>query len=181
MIEIEKQVEKRIQYPVHFYQMTLQIEDKDLKYLISKIDENLKYTNKWSYATNVKGDMTHWTFFNNDPVFEKYFLKGFGALDEQNCAVSVIMKESWGIRIKKGDFTKYHDHIPSYVSGILYLSKSDQFLNIPQINVKTKPDVGKFMVWTGLLRHGTDEKNNSDVKYAIPFNCLEPKAWDHGN
>ena len=39
----------------------------------------------------------------------------------------------------------------------------------------------KFMVWTGLLRHGTDEKNNSDVKYAIPFNCLEPKAWDHGN
>ena len=39
MIEIEKQVEKRIQYPVHFYQMTLQIEDKDLKYLISKIDE----------------------------------------------------------------------------------------------------------------------------------------------
>lgn len=53
--------------------MTLQIEDKDLKYLISKIDENLKYTNKWSYATNVKGDMTHWTFFNNDPVFEKYF------------------------------------------------------------------------------------------------------------
>ena len=26
-----------------------------------------------------------------------------------------------------------------------------------------------------------DEKNNSDVKYAIPFNCLEPKAWDHGN
>ena len=51
MIEIEKQVEKRIQYPVHFYQMTLQIEDKDLKYLISKIDENLKYTNKWSYDT----------------------------------------------------------------------------------------------------------------------------------
>ncbi len=178
MIEIEKQIERTIPRDVFYYQLTLDIDKKDLQYLKSKIDKGIKEKGNMSGVTNVKGNMTPWLFFSRDEVFQKYLKIAFDTFNNQGIRLHVGLKEAWGVRVDKKQWTAFHDHDPNWLAGILYLSDTDLPIIFKDINVQTKPKVGKFIVWSGYIHHGNEEKNPYDSKYAIAFNCSEIKTWE---
>ena len=69
-----------------------------------------------------------------------------------------------------GEYTKKHDHLPSYVSGSMYLNSHSQKLYFPEINQEITPKPGRFAIFSSFLQHQTKRNIKHKSKYAISFN-----------
>jgi len=148
--------------------------DIDADYFIQQIEKGIVNSTN-NYLTNVKGFMTSWDYFLNDGKFREVFINLINNLEYNSCLNTSLknewsLKHCWGIKEVKGNFTTKHDHLPSTLSGIIYLNKSKQELIFDEINLKVTPEKGKFAVFSSILQHYT-ERNLDDIpKYAISFN-----------
>ena len=104
--------------------------------------------------------------------FQKKLFEGMDKI-HKNLTLSkhFFLSDAWGIKINKGNQTKYHDHLEgSRYSGILYLNDSEQNLNFPELKIYIKPQEGHFVLFSSILIHGTEVNISDSPKYAIAFN-----------
>jgi len=156
--------------PVDYVIIQGMLPDIDFKYFKEEIDKGVVQDNNKNYKTNVKGLMTNWTYFNNNnkflnllsPIIE--FIKSFKKISR--CG----LHSSWGIKENFNDFTAEHDHIPGYLSGIIYFENHEQALHFPEINISIKPEKNKFLIFSSFLKHKTKKNVLKKCKYAISFN-----------
>ena len=167
-MKIEKEIISKIEREYFFIEGTL---DLDGKYFINKIEEGIK-DSSLSHKTNVLGFMTSWDFFNNDEKFNFVLNQIADYLEDRPITKYTIrLKDTWGIKESHGHFTKRHDHVPSYMSGIIYLNDHTQKLYFPDINQHIIPQCGKFIVFSSFLKHYTKRNLTNESKYALSFNC----------
>ena len=163
-----KIIKSKIQQPYIFY--TGKIKNIDSKYFIKKINEGCNSNDNLSYKTNLKGEMTSFTYFNNDMEFLKILFPIFDFMDEDTDIRRYSLEDSWGIKSNISSYTTMHDHFGSYISGAIYLNSHDQLLEFPEINEKVKPEIGSFVVFTSFLKHGCKRNITNKTKYGISFN-----------
>lgn len=169
-MSIKKIIEKKV--PIYVWLYECNLNNIDTNYFINKIDNSLD--NECSYSTNVKGGMTDWKLFNEDPKFHEIILESQKILKVYK---KIKILDSWGIKIENGGVTEVHNHEPAWGSGIFYLTDSDTPLFFPDLEIDIEIKKGTFLIWSGILNHGTARVKDK-TKYAIAFNLEPVKAWD---
>jgi uncharacterized protein (TIGR02466 family) len=109
-----------------------------------------------------------------------------------NCTDSLkcTIKSSWMAYTEPGKHTPTHSHGPSDISGVYYFNTNSNdgnifFLNsmepmikswgtLPYKNwsmsrVEHTPEVGKFFLFPGWLRHGTPANTSNDIRVSVSF------------
>tara|TARA_R100001369_G_scaffold42971_1_gene69207 strand:- start:2780 stop:3325 length:546 start_codon:yes stop_codon:yes gene_type:complete len=114
-----------------------------LKYFEDKVRKNIGPND---YKTNVKGQMTSWILFNKDPEFELFIKEVFYPLIFKHKGIltgekedQILIKDSWGNILKKGESVQRHHHRDSYYSTVIY------FDNIAPLQT----DIGPIETWRG--------------------------------
>jgi len=168
---IETHLERKILRDYFFIVGT--IKDINDKYFIKKINKEILKDNAKSYTTNIKGKMTHWSSFPNDPEFRKLFLQFRDYVDSHGIFSDRYykLKDAWGYVLGKKEYTKFHHHLPNVWSGAIYLNDHNQTLDFPQINISVKPEKGKFILFNSFLNHGCEVNKVNKLKYGLSFNC----------
>tara|TARA_Y100001938_G_scaffold150147_1_gene239826 strand:- start:356 stop:940 length:585 start_codon:yes stop_codon:yes gene_type:complete len=123
--------------------------------------------------TNVKGGMTDWNYFVDDPDFIKFisFLINKYQITHPGIFKYFLTRktitQAWGNEIKKGDSLNYHTH-PCY-HGILYLTKGCDLI-LPELNIKISPKPGDYYVFPPEILHGFEKYKDDDTRYSLIFN-----------
>jgi hypothetical protein len=136
-----------------------------------EIKNNL--SEKMTNYTNVKGGMTEWTHFLNNPLFNDFinFLinKHQSSKSEmfEHFYEKFVITEAWGNEIKKGDRLNFHRHL--HYHGILYLTEGCDLI-LPDLNLKIKPKPGEYYVFPPEIYHGFDKSIEEDNRYSLVFN-----------
>tara|TARA_R100000664_G_C2750120_1_gene137437 strand:- start:406 stop:990 length:585 start_codon:yes stop_codon:yes gene_type:complete len=123
--------------------------------------------------TNVKGGMTDWNYFVDDPDFIKFisFLINKYQITHPDIFKYFLTRktitQAWGNEIKKGDSLNYHTH-PCY-HGILYLTKGCDLI-LPELNIKISPKPGDYYVFPPEILHGFEKYKDDDTRYSLIFN-----------
>jgi|10_taG_2_1085330.scaffolds.fasta_scaffold210858_2 hypothetical protein len=163
-------IEKKILSQIYknYYFLTGKI-GLNTEYFISKIEEGLKKSNL-HFQTNVKGFMTSWDYFNRDQEFLKLLYQIFDELETYKNIPGFDLDKAWGIREDLGHYTKPHAHDDCILSGVIYLNDHPQVLTLPEIKEKIKPEIGRFVIFSGFLTHSTTRNLMDISKYALVFN-----------
>lgn len=150
----------------------------DADYFIKKIDEGTVNSMN-NYKTNVKGFMTSWDYFVKDNKFVKIFLDIINNLEYHSCINPCLPEweilECWGLKETTGGYTVKHEHIPCLLSGVIYLNDAEQELIFDDINIKLRPEAGRFAIFSSNLKHYTERNLEDKFKYALAFNLIEVK------
>ena len=171
---IEKFFNKKVEKEYFFVKGKI---DLDTNYLINKIKSCWGTEQQFEPVTNVKGLMTDWKFFNKEEKFLNPLRKIVYYIDGEIDFKPFNLRESWGIELRKNNFTTYHDHSGSSWSGVIYLNSSNQNLIFPEIKQEVKPEPGVFVIFSGFLNHGCAPNDENSSKFAIAFNMGEVKNW----
>lgn len=125
-----------------------------LKYFEKKIKDNVGPND---YKTNVKGQMTSWTLFIKDPEFEIFIREVFYPMIFKHIGIlvgknenEILIKDSWGNILRKGESVERHHHRDSYYSTIIY------FDDIAPLQTDIGPIEtrrGKVITLDGFLHH----------------------------
>ena len=140
-------------------------------YFIDKIEEGCKADDNNSFKSNIIGGMTNYKFFINDIEFLKLIWQIFDIVDKDVKKEIYSLSNAWGLRNGLSHFTKHHNHIGCFFSGVIYLNKHPQILEFPEINKTVEPDVGSFAVFSSFLNHYCKRNLDNQVKYGMSFNC----------
>tara|TARA_R100000908_G_C3752530_1_gene147002 strand:- start:2407 stop:2931 length:525 start_codon:yes stop_codon:yes gene_type:complete len=146
--------------------------DVDQKYFVQKIEEGIKAGSNLNNQTAIQGFMTHWDYFNNDPQLQKLLLPMMDKLDKIKNVPKYKFFNSWGYAESFGHRTTIHCHGDSLFAGSLYLNDHDQELIFPKINEKVKPERGRFVLFSGFLKHYTNRNITGKTKYGLSFNFV---------
>jgi len=144
------------------------INDKSLMNLFKKeIDKGVK-NNHNNYKTNVYGEMTSFKFFNNRDSF-KLLIKKLKPFINKLTNQTIEVTDSWGNILNKGDFVHEHDHIPNYISGIVYLTEGEGTY-FSEHDLYVKAEVGKFVLFDSVLKHKVNKSDINKKRYSLAFN-----------
>lgn len=163
---LEKEIRSKILQDYLFISGKIKINST---YFINKIDSFVENSN-YNFNTNVKGFMTSWDFFVGDDNFLEVLIPIMDKLDEYGL-LKFEIKEAWGLREGFAQFTREHNHLPSYLSGVLYLNDHPQKLEFTDINESIVPEEGRFVIFSSFLNHKAKRNTIERCKYAIAFNC----------
>lgn len=160
---------------VKYFFIKGKLENLNSNYFIQRIEKGLREKNNLSYQTNVKGSMTSYNFFNNDPEFRVLMNQFCDYIDNNKVNDrDYVLRDSWGLRESCGDYTCMHNHRRCSWSGIIYLSNVDQPLYFPDINEKLDVEIGSFAIFSSWLNHGTKNRTyKNQHKLGIAFNYEE--------
>ena len=161
--EINSQIEQDYIFITGFF-------DIDQKYFIQKIEEGIKDPSNLNDKTAIQGYMTDWNYFDSDLELKKILLPIMDKLDSINSVPGYKFRSSWGYAESFGHRTMMHCHGDSLISGAIYLNDHDQELIFPKINQKIKPEKGRFVVFSGFLKHYTERNKTHKTKYGLSFN-----------
>jgi|TARA_R100001163_G_C5034934_1_gene174349 hypothetical protein len=159
---IERDIQSKIETDYIFLVGKVKI---DSPYFMDTIEKN-----SGNSLTNVVGRMTLFSFFNNDINFIKTIFPILDKIDSYKNIPNYKLKDSWGLMEGLGDRTILHDHIPNFLSGVIYLNDHDQELYFPDIKQSIKPEEGRFVIFSSFLKHEAKRNNSDKIKYAISFN-----------
>ena len=144
-----------------------------LKYFEDKIRKNL---GPMDYKTNVKGQMTAWTLFNKDPEFEMFITKVFYPTIFKHVNVlrghaenEIVIKDSWGNLLKKGEQVERHHHRDAYYSPVIY------FDDISPLQTDIGPiqtHRGKVVTLDGFLHHWVNPVPRERVNLVFNWSSL---------
>jgi len=171
-MKITKHKESKINQKYFFVKGHL---DLNNEYFIKKIEEGVKLPDNKNFQTNVQGEMTDWKYFNNDPEFVKIACEVIEYCESHNLLDKLVkLQDSWGYKEVFSNYTKRHNHTPSVLSGVIYLSKVNQPLIFDQINETIDPEPGDFAIFSSFLYHKTKTRIlDNTIKYGISFNFHE--------
>jgi hypothetical protein len=126
--------------------------------------------------TNVKGGMTKWNHFVDDPIFNNFmvYLINKHQLTHSNIFQyfneKYNIENAWGNEIKKNDYLKYHSH--PCLHGILYLTKGSDLI-LPELNLKITPEPGNYYIFPPEILHGFEKSTYEDNRYCVVFNIQQ--------
>ena len=158
---------KFIQRQVYVFEGKVNI---DVQYFIQKIEEGIEKENNLSYKTNVMSKMTSFDYFLKDDKFLKFAEEISPAFEYHNNNVRVKLEDAWGNKLLPGDCVKPHNHGNVEISGVLYLEDKGEKLYFSQLDVKIKPEKGKFVLFDSTLLHGVPTNSSKKPRYSIAFN-----------
>jgi hypothetical protein len=164
---IEKHIEKQVLQDYMFIEGTIDI---DTNYFLNKIKEGFQKEDNNNYHSNIKDRMTSWTYFNEDEKFLNILNKFIFYIDSNIKFPPYCLRESWGYNISTKNQTLEHDHKPMIWSGVIYLNKHNQTLDFREISKKVKPEKGKFVLFSGFLKHQALTHYDKNTKWGISFN-----------
>jgi len=164
---VDKEIISQVYRPYFLVTATFDI---DAKYFKKRIEEGVQDSNL-NYKTNIKGQHTDWTFFNEDKNFGILVGQLLDYLEGLNIELMPChLEQAWGLIEKFGDFTGKHNHGPSYFSGVLYLNDHPQKLYFPEVKAEVTPKKGRVVLFSSFLNHYTKRNLEDTAKYAISFN-----------
>ena len=166
---IQDKILSTIEQPFFFYKG--KFNKINTKYFIDKIEEGCKADDNNSFKSNIIGGMTNYKFFIIDIEFLKLIWQIFDIVDKDVKKEIYSLSNAWGLRNGLSHFTKHHNHIGCFFSGVIYLNKHPQILEFPEINKTVEPDVGSFAVFSSFLNHYCKRNLDNQVKYGMSFNC----------
>ena len=169
MYKINKHLQLKIKKDIFFIEFKTKIKSK---YFIDKIEEGIQHSSNLNYQTNVVGGMTAWNYFSKDTELLLLLKMCTNYVDTKIDLVKNKLNEAWGIRTGFNEYTKRHSHDGSVISGILYLSDSNQKTYFPEIEEEIKPTSGKVVLFSSILDHYTKPSLEAKPKYALPFNYI---------
>ena len=143
--------------------------------LIINIKNNLS-TDMDNY-TNVKGGMTTWNHFVDNPLFNNFMAYLINKHQVTHANIfeyfyeKYYIENAWGNEIKKNDYLKYHTH--PCLHGILYLTKGSDLI-LPELNLKITPEPVDYYIFPSEILHGFDRSQDEKNRYSLIFN-LEPR------
>jgi len=170
---INKDYNRKVEREYFYIEGNLEI---DSNYFIDAMEKGFKDKTNMNYKTNVKGKMTSWHFFREDPMFGKILKKIINYVDENYNFVNYYLHDAWGFRTDPGENTVLHQHMCLW-SGVLYLNECNQPLNFPEIKQSLMPKKGNFALFSPWLNHGCNANQDSIPKYGISFNLREKKPY----
>ena len=167
-MEIQKEIKSKIEQDYFFIEGTL---DLDCEYFINKIEEGIKKSTIPIGKTSVKGGMTDWDFFVKDKKFHPILVEIIDCIEQLKLVKHKFSIQSvWGVRTGFGEYAQEHDHLPSLISGVIYLRDHSQKLCFPQIKKEIIPQCGKFALFSSFLNHYNRRNIIDENKYGIAFN-----------
>jgi len=144
--------------------------DIDSKYFIKEINKAIQKSDNNNFQTNVQGFMTPWEHFNYNKKFLKTILPLFDYLDTLPNIKKYRLVSAWGLKEGFSHYTMDHDHLPNYLSGVIYLNDHQQVLIFPELQKTFKPKKNSFVLFSSFLNHRTDRNLLDKDKYAISMN-----------
>ena len=166
-MKIKKIIKDKVKLDYLFIEGFLDI---DSKYFIKEIDKAIQEQDNNNFKTNVQGFMTSWDYFNNNKKFLKSIYPLFDYLDSLDNIKPYELRSSWGLKEDFSHFTQPHDHLPNYLSAIIYLNNHQQMLIFPELQKTFKPKKNSFILFSSFLNHRTDRNLLDKNKYAISIN-----------
>ena len=145
-----------------------------LNEFIIKIRSNLNPELK-NY-TNVKGGMTDWEYFIDQPEFNNfihYIINKHQATNPDLFSYFLerrSFRDAWGNELKKGDSIEYHAH-PCH-HGILYLTKGSDLI-LPELNLRITPEPGDYYIFPPEILHGVEKTTEENIRYSLIFNIID--------
>ena len=173
-MKVDKEIISKIEQTFYFISGKVKL---DATYFMSKIEEGLKESDL-HYKTNIQGWMTKYNFFNSDPHFHNVLHQILNSVDKYQDTKQYQLDTAWGYKEDKNSYTILHDHVPSYLSGVIYLNKHKQKLLFPEIHQAVNPEEGRFVIFSSFLKH--EAKRNPIIipKYGISFNLKYYNSGD---
>ena len=165
-MKVDKEIISTIEQKYYFISGKVKL---DATYFMTIIEEGLKESDL-HYKTNIQGFMTKYNFFNKDPHFHDVLHKILNSVDKYPDTKQYELDTAWGYKEDKNSYTILHDHVPSYLSGVIYLNRHKQKLLFPEINQTVTPEEGRFVIFSSFLKHKTEKNVLKKCKYAISFN-----------
>tara|TARA_A100000172_G_scaffold71654_1_gene52369 strand:+ start:1310 stop:1840 length:531 start_codon:yes stop_codon:yes gene_type:complete len=172
-MKIYKHIERKILRDFTFIKGNI---DLDQNYFIDQIEKGITEKDNQNFQTSVVGKMTDWKYFVKDKFFVKLITEIFLKLENKTNFQSFAINEAWGFKEGFGEKTKKHNHLSSYLSGVIYFSKFEQSLIFDEIGEEVEVDIGNFAIFDGWLQHQSKRGTDSNIKYGIAFNSTR----DHG-
>tara|TARA_R100001129_G_C5204079_1_gene214703 strand:+ start:39 stop:557 length:519 start_codon:yes stop_codon:yes gene_type:complete len=160
---------------VPYFLIETDLENIDCNFFIEKIEQGILEKENKSFVTNVKGQMTSWTYFNNNLKFMELCLPILDYLEDDFNLEGCSLKESWGIKSTFGHYTCLHNHANCYFSGVIYLNNHDSTIDFPDLKKQIPIKKNKLVLFSGNLKHKTKRHLSKKPKYAISFNFYKNK------
>jgi hypothetical protein len=160
-----------VTYPrtVRFYTGTY-----DKQHIIHNLKCKIKgnISKKMSNMTYVRGKMTEWHTFDNDPDFATFFtdiMKHIKPIFAPDSPFDKELKcdEVWGNYLKKGDFVADHSHDTYH--GILYLTEGTPLI-FREMDMAFTPKPGDWIISPPHILHRTDPVEDDSERLNVVFN-----------
>jgi len=151
---------------------------EDIHNLIIQIKNNLN--KDMSYATNVKGGMTSFQHFLNNPIATKFLHYCINRHQTSNPELFKyfyernFIKECWGNEIKENDNVEPHTH--NCWHSILYLTKGTPLI-LPELNLKITPSPGDYYFFPPEILHYVPKNESKEVRYNLITNIEQNPNW----
>ena len=144
--------------------------DNDLfvKHILSRGDKQNK-------KTNVRADMTEWNVTEPEwydlckDIIDNHIVFLSGEIEVTWRVISV-----WGANYKKGDYTRYHAHLPFTFSFCYYPKVNKDFspLVFLDLNYEVKPEESQLVLFPSHLNHGVPSQRNDEERMVIAGNII---------
>jgi Fe-S oxidoreductase len=152
---------------------------EDIHNFIMEIKKNIN--EKDSYASNVKGGMTEWKAFLQNPLFVKFitYVINQHQLSNPNTFQYFYDKNTiinaWGNELKKGDYVQLHDHACTH--GLLYLTEGSPLI-LPELNIEIDPRPGDYYIFPPCIQHYVSPQEEENYRYTLVFNIQGEMNWE---
>ena len=146
--------------------------------LKNEIRNNL--TEELEDATYVRGKMTPWNYFIDNPLITKFVNHCINTHQLTNPELfryfyqKQIIQNLWGIELGKGDRVDQHHHTTFH--GLFYLTEGNPLV-LPQLQMEITPKPGDYYFFPPGIEHYVEEVKDDNKRYTIVFN-IGPNTSD---
>tara|TARA_R100001086_G_C11729783_1_gene229336 strand:+ start:52 stop:648 length:597 start_codon:yes stop_codon:yes gene_type:complete len=175
-MKVNKFIKSKIERDYFFVKGKIKI---DVDYFIQGIEEGIQREDNQNFLTNLMSPMTSYTYFLQDKKFIETIMPLSDMITKHNFnrGMPWFLDDSWGFKQEFGNYTTYHDHLPSVVSGTIMLNKHPQKLLFPEIEEALEAEPGNFAIFTPFLLHGNTRNRSYKPRYGISFNWNVSSAY----
>jgi len=154
------------------------LENLNLNYFIKKIDENI--SDKLSYNTNVKNQMTDFLSFIHDIEIHQILKRYVNLFNVYLNLGPMKLEDCWGTKSCEFVETTRHDHGLG-VSGILFLTEGGPGTFFPQFNLNIDEKIGKIVFFDSRALHEVKKTKITNPRYLLSFNFKRINFWELPN
>tara|TARA_Y100001972_G_C7479758_1_gene243882 strand:- start:71 stop:592 length:522 start_codon:yes stop_codon:yes gene_type:complete len=147
-----------------------------LKYKEKCIEEIYRIGDSMDNETNVKATMSSWKIWKESKVFHNlinvigkqsayYFIKDKRA--------KITLHSAWSAIYKKGNYTKRHQHVPSFVSFVYYLKSSGETpLVFDDVDFQINPKDDTLVIFPSHIYHSVPIHESEEDRICLAGNFL---------
>lgn len=148
-----------------------------LKEIVSKTVES----SSQERLSNVQAESTDWHALLKIEQMKNFHTR---IIETLNCifklrapapeaSINWSFDSSWGMKHKKGDFTKEHIHAPASWSGAFYFDvPSETYMNLPDFTSTIRLQSNMLVLFPGMTKHSVSEHLGDQERISMAFNIF---------